>query len=251
MPSHLTHQIDTQFRHLQHRHRRGRLSDRWTNEPALTGRAPTEITALCARATTEQNMVVAALLRQHQAGDPDAGMMLLVALGPMLRAVVRLRHRHVTDDLIDNYWTAASHLIGTVDPDTTPTTRDGRPAPFLAYLGDRLTENVRKLDPAERRRYDRRNRGARVVWIDAATESNELADHAQRHPDPSLEDIALARLELADVADVVTSGAIAAERWQQLVEHRLGANTTPSTGAARVAVHRTATRLAELVGHAA
>ncbi len=251
VPSHLTRLLDEQFEHLERHHPRHRILDRWADDPALAGRTPHDVVALCAESTLEQNPVVSALLRRHQSGDPDAGTVLLRALRPMLKAVVEFRYPKITDDLIDNYWSAASHLIGATDPDLEPVERDGTPMPFITHLGNRLHQHTRDLDPAARRWRERCRRGDNAIPLDVTRRSHEIADHDTRQTATTVEDAAIARLELTQVADAVRNGGIAADRWRQLVEHRLGATVAPATGAERVAVHRTATRLAGLIGHAA
>lgn len=251
MPSHLSVQLEQQIEHLNRHHPRQRLLRRWATDPDLAGRTPSAIIELCGQSTIEQNPVVAALLRHHQAGDPDAGLVLLTALRPMLKAVVAYRHQRITDDIIDNYWSAASHLIGATDPDHAPVDRNGRTTPFITYLGNRLHQHVRYLDPAARRWRNRLRRGTVTRPLDVTRRSSELLDHDARQTATSVEDIVLARIELGQVAAAVNSGEITADRWRRLVEHRLGARPDHASGAERVAIHRTATRLAGLVGHAA
>lgn len=251
VPSHLTRLLDQQFEHLQQHHRRQRLLRRWAHDSALAELTPDDIVELCGQATVDQNPVVAALLRQHQNGDPDAGIVLLTVIRPMLKSVVQYRHGRITDALIDNYWAAASHLIGAIDPDQPPVDRDGQPVAFITHVGNRLCQHVRDLDPAARRWSDRRRRGEPVIPLDITRRSSELLDHDSSQIGSTVEDIAIARVELTRVADAVRTGSISADRWHQLVEHRLGVSTSRATGADRVAVHRTATRLAGLVGHAA
>ena len=115
------------------------------------GQTPADILEICGRPSTEQNPVVAALLRLHQTGDPDAGVVLLTVIRPMIKAVVRCRNGHLTDEVIDNYWSAASHLIGS----TTPTGNHRRPRrlpdTFIRHLGNRLHQHARDLAPSERR----------------------------------------------------------------------------------------------------
>ncbi len=251
LPSHLSTQIDDHLQHLDRHHRRRRLLERWAVEPALRGHTPATILGICGRSSTEQNPVVAALLRLHQSGDPDAGVVLLTALRPMIKAVVRCRNGHLTDEVIDNYWSAASHLIGSTDPNREPLGRDGFPTPFIRHLGNRLHQHARDLAPSERRWRSLRRRGELPGSLDVPHGSGELVDYVVPRTAGSVEDRVLARLELDDVAAAVDSGAIPAERWQRLVAHRLGARVTYAPVAERVAIHRTATRLAGIVGHAA
>ena len=64
---------------------------------------------------------------------------------------------------------------------------------------------------------------------------------------------ALARIELDRISEAVTLGQIPRSRWDELVAHRVRRERcdTEVAGRTRVAVHRTATRLAHLVDHAA
>ena len=67
----------------------------------------------------------------------------------------------------------------------------------------------------------------------------------------AVEDGAIALIELRRIAHVVASGQIQRSRWEQLVTHRIGDPRGAPPAGTRVAVHRTATRLAYLVDHAA
>ena len=252
MPSPLTRQLEQQYQHINRHHARERILERWADDPHLAGRTPAALIDLLERQTLEQNPVIATLLRRHQTGDPDAATILLTAMRPMLKCVVVHRHgAGMTDELMDNYWSAASHLIGAIDPTIRPIGRNGRPALFLSYLGDRLVAHLRQLDPEARRWHDRRKQGRLPIPVDLTPRPGSPLETSSRQTVRSVEDTVLARLELEHVAAAVGDGQIAADRWQQLLQHRLGVSPTPRPARERVAVHRTAHRLAEIVGHAA
>jgi len=252
MPDSVTTQLERHFELLTRHQAQKRLIARWANDPALTGRTPTAILDLCEQCTVDQNPVVAALLAQHQAGDPDASTVLLTAMRPMIKRVITLRHHTALNrDLLDNYWSAASHLIGSIDPSVQPVQRDGQPTPFLSYLGDRVYTHLRKLDPAGRRFEDRKREGKLIFPVDTNPNDHEYVHPSNRTSSSSVEDAAIARVELGRVRDAVDNGAIAADRWQRLIEHRLGIASVARTANDRVAIHRTACQLANIVGHAA
>lgn len=253
MPDSVTHQLERHFDRLGRHHPQRRLLARWANDPHLAGRTATDIIDLCRERSLDQNPVVAALLTRHQDGDADAGTVLLTAMQPMVKRVIALRHRvPLNTGLLDNYWAAASHLIGSTSPTVEPVDRHGRPTPFISYLGDRLHHHLRRLDPEMRRHHDRVHTG-RISILPAGFRSD---DRAAIHPDShtsatAVEDAAIARIELTRVRTAVEQGQITAERWQRLVEHRLGDTATVRSSGERVAVHRTGIRLADLIGHAA
>ena len=250
MPDSITTQLERHFERLTRPHAQRRLLARWANDCDLAGRTPTDIIDLCEQATIDQNPVVAALLTRHQAGDPDAGIVLLTAMQPMVKSIIALRHsgglsRHV----LDNYWSAVAHLIGTIDPTNPPHDRDGQPTLFVSYLGNLVYSHLRKLDPASRRFQDRKREGRLLVTVDL-NPNGHIHPHHRTEPS-AVEDAAIARIELARLLEAVDHGDVTADRWQQLVEHRLGIAPTPRTASDRVAIHRTANRLAGIIGHAA
>ncbi|MFN3256220.1 MAG: hypothetical protein ACE37B_11025 [Ilumatobacter sp.] len=248
----VTTQLERHFELLTRHQAQKRLLARWGNDPTLAGRTPTAILDLCEQCTIDQNPVVAALLTRHQAGDPDAGTVLLTAMRPMIKRVITLRHHTALNrDMLDNYWSAASHLIGSVDPAVRPVRRDGEPTPFLSYLGDRVYTHLRKLDPAGRRFEDRKREDKLIVPVDTSQHDHDYVHPSNRTSASSVEDAAIARVELDRVRDAVDNGAIAADRWQRLIEHRLGVAPAARTAKDRVAIHRTACQLAGIVGHAA
>lgn len=251
MRSPITTQLDRQFEHLNRHHARRRLLRRWADDPALAGRTAADIVELCEQPTLDQNPVVAALLQHHHRGDADAATILLTALRPMVITVVTKRYgTNVEDEVIDNHWAAASHLLGHTDPHHTPSDTRGRPVPFLTWVGDHLDSHLRRFDPAHRRWNDRRRKGRDTITVDFER-TEQLINTGEPHHQTSVEDTVIARLELRRVVDAVDRGDVAHERWQQLLEHRLGITPTPLSTKDRVAVHRTAHRLAGLVGHAA
>ncbi|WP_420451742.1 hypothetical protein [Ilumatobacter sp.] len=252
----ITAHLEQRFGRCNSPRRRNQILDRWAAIPALAGRTPTEIIDICAQPGVEQNPVVAALVRLHQDVDDDATTILMTALRPILLASAGTRcPSHVDDHTVDSDWAALAHVLATVDPTIEPTDRDGQPVAFISYLGYRLGLSRRQLDPAARRWITRRQRnmvlGATIPPRDPTTYEFDLqagTTHAS-----AVEDGALARIELDRIATAVSSGQIPRSRWDQLVAHRVHELTRPddTPGRTRVAVHRTATRLAWLVDHAA
>ncbi|MEM1334383.1 MAG: hypothetical protein AAGG08_13105, partial [Actinomycetota bacterium] len=119
----------------------------------------------------------------------------------------------------------------------------------------RLTASRNTIDPDARRWIARRQRkmllGGIIPPEDPTTYVFDLKVGTTHHA--AVEDQALARVELDRIAEAVTSGQIPQSRWDELVAHRVRRERcdTDVAGRTRVAVHRTATRLAHLVDHAA
>lgn len=252
----ITTRLEQRFARCNSPRRRNQILERWTGIAALDGRTPIEIINICGQPDAAQNPVVAALITLHQHGDEDATTILMTALRPMLLASAGTRcASHLDDDTLDSDWAAVAHVLATIDPTVEPTDSDGQPVVFIAHLGHQLGLSRRKLDPAARRWITRRQRnmilGPTIPPRDPTTYEFDLQAGATH--DSAVEDGALARIELDRIATAVTNGQIPRSRWNQLIAHRIHElphhDNTP--GCTRVAVHRTATRLAYLVDHAA
>ncbi len=246
-------------RRLQHclaprRHRT--ITNRWSAaHPAIAGIDIADMLDTCRRRTIDQNPILAALIALHQTGDDDATTVLLSACRPLFYGVVRHAQRCATTEgtsgtQTTNYWAALGHVLATIDP-TPPIDHRGRPKPFLEEIAGALFRTRRQFDASERRRH-RYNRSGGDNRIIALTDEIVEEQHHRRWADElhDVENHALCRIELSRIADAVRTGTVSLQRWQRLVDHRvtpLGA----SSPADRVAVHRTATKLAELVEHAA
>ena len=231
------------------------MMTRWATIPGLAGLAPDDIIDICSRPTTDQNPVVAALIELHQTGDLDATTVLMTVLRPMVIAsAMKRRGRHLDDEVLDNDWAAVAHTVGTIDPHRKPTDSEGKPEVFLAHLGKRIGLSRRRLDPTTQRWLIRRQRGTgpRFILFHPDATSGEFEVRGDPTVETGVEDEVLARIELDRIARVVASGQIPRSRWEQLVAHRVDEHPdTVATGRTRVAVHRTAHRLAQLVDHAA
>lgn len=253
----ITTRLEQRFARCDSPRRRQQIVARWADIAALAGRTPGDIIGLCEQRSIEQNPVVAALIALHQSGDDDATTVLMTALRPMLLASAGTRCTgHLNDDELDQDWAAVAHVLATIDPAIEPTDSDGQPMVLIAHLGQQIGLSRRKLDPAARRWMVRRQRnlilGPTIPPRDPTTYEFDL--QAGSTHNSSVEDGALARIELDRIAAVVSSGQIPRSRWDQLVAHRvheLHHNDDDTPGRTRVAVHRTATRLAWLVDHAA
>lgn len=265
----VTNQLRRRLEHCLTPRRHRTITDRWAANPALAGIGIHDMLTTCRRSTIEQNPIVGALISLHQSGDDDATTVLLSACRPILYGIVH--HARRTADATEseatnsaNYWTALSHVLATMDP-SPPVDADGRPKPFLAQIGVNLFGARKQIDASERRRHrfnraenhPTRPRNDDTISQDdnrivALTDDiiDEQHDRRWANEIHDLEQQVLCRLELTRIADAVRSGAVSIHRWQRLVEHRI-ASSGASSGADRIAVHRTSTKLAELVDHAA
>lgn len=252
----VTRQLHRQLEHCRTPSRHRSILRRWSDsQPTLADMTIDTIIDVCRRETIDQNPMVTALIALHQAGDDDATTVLLSVCRPVVYGIAHHAHRststegnHGADPT--SYWAALGHVLATIDP-TPPVSEGGRPKVFLAHIGAAVFQCRKQLDASERRRhrYNRRRGDNRVVAL-----TDEIIDeqHERRcaHELHLVEDAALARIELARIADAVRTGAIGAERWRRLVDHRIELRTAPSS-TERVAVHRTAAKLSSLVDHAA
>lgn len=250
----ITTQLEQRLARCNSPRRRTQIITRWATNPALAGHTPSDIVDICHRPTTDQNPVVAALLALHQHGDDDATTILMAALRPMVLAAAAIRRAGpIRDNTLDNDWVAVAHVLATVDPTVEPTDSDGQPAVFFAFLGQQIGRSRRTFDPAARRWLVRHQRGmplgGTVPPHDPTTYEFDL--RAGTTSASAVEDGAIALIELRRIAHVVASGQIQRSRWEQLVAHRIGDPRGAPPAGTRVAVHRTATRLAYLVDHAA
>ena len=236
-------QLDRHYHHCLAPSRHARIKQRWANDPSLAGLGIDEILDICATPTAQQNPIVQALIRRHQADDTDATTVLLIALLPsLIRIEATFTTRQRRDDAYSDLWAAAGHLLATIDPDHEPISATGRPRPLISNLATRLRTSKRVLEPETRNQYRRYRRGSHPVIVSLDTSRIQIA---ARDFEPQV----FAALELERVAHAVTTGQLPRHRWLQLLEHRLG--DQPGTPAVRVGAHRAATQLAELVGHEA
>ncbi len=240
--------------------RHAAIIERWARtQPALRGLSIDDIHVCCRRGTTEQNPLVAALIELHQAGDDDASTVLLSLCEPVIHGLTtsdgrsdrRYNVDHV-DERVAAYWAGLGHVLASVTTEV-PVHIDATPKVFLSHLGRLATERRRHSNASDRRR--RRFVGANDRFVELTDALVESEQFRRQLTGGEVEDTALRSLELNQIADVVRAGLIDADKWHQLVEHRV-TTTSESTGGAstsreRVTAHRTARRLAELVGHAA
>lgn len=254
----IVQEVQRQLHHCTAPHRHSRIIRRWARtEPDLATVSIGEIVAQASVATDEQNPQLRSLLRLHQAGDLDAGTVLMATAIPVIKRVAMNRAPERSsqwDTEIDSLWGAFAHLIGTIDPEVN-LSRDGEESdrPMLSHFGTRLGSSHDTIDPAERRRR-RRARHALILVIpsvDDGTSSRDLMFTDQR---TNVADTAIASLELARIFDLVRSGQISDQAWRALIEHRID-KTPPADGASaggrRIRAMRTARQLSQLVGHAA
>lgn len=250
----ITTRLEADFRRCYSPRRRTRLMTRWADTRALSGLTPTDIIDICEAATFDQNPIVEALIRLHQDGDEDASTVLMTALRPIVIGAIRRRGSVVSHDVLDNDWAAVAHTLATINPSEPPVDCEGRPLLYLNYLGNRISHSRRKIDPATRRWLARRQRDAAVTQplIEADLASDDSETRQCSTSATCVEDHAIARVELDRIARAVATGQLPRSRWEELVDHRIiRERNTVASGRTRVAVHRTANRLALLVDHAA
>jgi hypothetical protein len=239
--------------------RHARIIRRWARtEPDLALYTIAEILELAAVATPAQNPPLRSLLRLHQAGDPDAGTVLMATVTPMLKRIASIRKphglSHVTAAELDNLWGAFAHLIATIDPAVELRPEPSKEErPMLAYLGPRVGTSHDILDPDERR-HRRCNRQRREIALQA--NDSHIDDRSVLFMDhkANVADTALASIELGRIVEVFHSGKISDTRWRALIEHRLDRTPPPQGSSAvgrRLRAMRAAQQLSELVGHAA
>lgn len=239
--------------------RHARIVCRWVRtEPELAHLTIREILTLATVPTAEQNPPLRSLLRLHQAGDPDAGTVLMAAATPMLTRIAAIRKpqgfSQVTSTELNNLWGAFAHLIATIDPNVElrqEPSKDERP--MIAYLGPRVGTSHDIIDPDERR-HRRRNRQSRETSLQ--TNDSHADDCSVRFQDhkTNVAETAIASLELARIVEVFHSGQISETRWRALIEHRLDRTPPPEGSSAvgrRLQAMRAGQQLSELVGHAA
>lgn len=254
VPTTITARLEQHYQRCNSPRRRAQVMTRWATIPALAGLSPDDIIDICERPTIDQNPVVAALIGLHQNGDHDATTVLMTVLRPMVLATAVKRCGRRIDDAVDNDWAAVGHMLGSIDADSEPLDANGQPDVFLTHLGKRLGLSRRRLDPPAQRWLIRRQRGTgpKFVLSHPGAISGEFEIRGGPTTDTSVEDEVLARIELDRIARVVATGQIPRSRWNQLVAHRVSPHPeTVASGQTRVAVHRTAHRLARLVDHAA
>lgn len=223
---------------IARRHRT--ITERWGRQhQALDGISIDAIVECCAQGTTAQNPLIDALLDLHQNGDPDAGTVLLAVFVPMVRAIARNDRDRDANDLM----AAVAHTIATIDPHTDPVDSCGEPKAFIGYLGQRLRASHDSLDPAQRR--FRRSIRGRLV----ALKNDAAAQHLSTR---SVEDQAIAGVELSQIAHAINSGDIDTRKWNYIVDYRI--NPAPGQvlhDSERAAAYRAARNLSDLISHAA
>jgi len=239
--------------------RQARITERWAlTEPDLADLTIGDILTLAGVPTAAQNPPLRSLLRLHQAGDPDAGTVLMAAAVPMLKRIAAIRKpqgfSQVTAAELDNLWGAFAHLIATIDPDV-----ELRPAPsqeerpMIAHVGPRVGTSHDIIDPDERR-HRRRNRQCREIALQSNDTHRDDCSALFTDHKTNVADTAIAAIELDRIIEVFHSGMISDARWRALIEHRLD-RTPPAAGTSavgrRLRAMRAAQQLSELVGHAA
>lgn len=249
-------QLESHLRRCSSPRRQARIHTRWAHIAALNTLSCDDILRLCRSGSVEQNPIVAALLRLHQAGDEDASTLLLGALRPLVALFARRRSGgRLNAQFVDTFWAAAGHMLATVDADHDPVNDDAGPTTLLAYLGQRLSCSHAHLDSGTRRQHRRSQRGDNELVRpgEFPLDFTDADHHVVATSADIVEVAALSHLEFERVAIVVRDGLIDAERWNELLEHRLGSDErcAPVSTQRRVAVHRTSQRLAELVDHVA
>ena len=253
-------QLERQLARCQSPRRHKAITTRWgEQQPALHGLSIGEIIDCCARCTTEQNPIVAALVVLHQAGDTDASTVLMAVCKPLIFKLAHMFHEHgLSYEHIDTMWAALGHALALIDPTDEVVDDDGNPKVFIAMIGSWVAHCKRQLTVNERR-YHRDRRQLRVVELSAtiATDRHQAEPATGRptrmwaDPDTNIELTVISRLELGQIADAVRRGDVDADKWQRLLEHRVTDTDVCASPSERVAIHRTGRRLARLVDHAA
>ena len=238
----ITAQLDRRLRTCCGPRRQHRIMSRWAGDPALGGLTIEEILTICATPTADQNQVVMALVRRHQAGDDDATTVVLVALNAIVVHVVR---RRIHLDWLSEAWASVAYLLATIDPDEPLRRADGSEPVAMAVMADRIIRLNRHLNRDDAR-YRERVRDRQLTV--AGPGSRVLEGKAMVC---SVEDRALARHELSRIREVLAGDPVTADRWTELVGHRLDPDSPAAPDPVRRRVSRTATRLATLIGHAA
>lgn len=239
--------------------RQARTIRRWARtEPELAHHTISGILALASEASPAQNPPLRSLLRLHQAGDPDAGTVLMAAAAPMLKRIAAIRKpqgfSQVTSTELNNLWGAFAHVIATVDPDVelrSDPSKDERP--MIGYLGPKVGTSHDIIDPDERR-HRRRNRQSREIALQPSDLHTDDCSVLFTDRKTNVADTAIASIELGRIVEVFHSGKISDNRWRALIEHRLD-RTPPAEGSSavgrRLQAMRAGQQLSELVGHAA
>ena len=235
----VVNQLAERWRHCRCPSRQRRIHTRWRRYPALAGRTVDDVVALLEhhRDHPDHNRVCADLLRAHHDGDPDATTVLLVAVRPLLLALVRPGHG---PEQLPHLWAAAAKQLATTDPDLVETNAK----PFFVTLLGRLRRDAWRLRHAQ-------TRGYVPIGADHCSVVNHLDATAAAHH--SVEDVAIARLSLAELGAQRRHGSIDPAQWEELLHlSHLQPERQPAVGSAhRNRVMRLRRRLAAATGYAA
>jgi hypothetical protein len=172
------------------------------------------------------------LLRLHQAGDVDATTLLLTAIAPIVGSLAKRDHR---PHRFDHLWAAVARLLATAEPDSYINT--GRP--FLVTFMGRLRRDLQRSRATE-------DRGMITTAATISTDAYGARITPAFGPRlvSSIDDIVIARSELAAVADYVRTSN-SCDRWNELVAHAVHAQPAPT--AARVRIHRLLRQLVDVL----
>lgn len=174
------------------------------------------------------NHAMQTVITSAQRGDADAAATALWALLPRLSSVVLSRRPpHAWRASIDDYLTIAYLTLLDVDVTAPPT-----------FLSDKIVARAR-------RRYERAER--------RGPEESQGPEVLDRHeaPHSSVEDEALARIAMHELADAVAGGAVSTESWETLVKVRFQLPPGQASARDRKVASRARQRLTEWLAVAA
>ena len=208
--------------------RQQRIAARWHTRPDLAGRPVDHIVAAAGDADhPDHNPTCAALLAAHHTGDPDASIILLAAIRPLVHALDPTDRHH---DGRSQLWAAAARRLAI----TAPAEIAANPKPFLVIILGRIRRDQRPTGPHTAPTYG--------LTYDPAP--------AGGAGDDPVANAAVARIYLTRIANHIAAGPAAATRWRHVVAHqRLDGTPTrtihPQTG------RRAVQQLAHYIGYAA
>jgi hypothetical protein len=224
--------LDDHYRSCCQPHRHQRTITRWTPYPGLAGRTIPEIRRQISTLAADHNDVLADLIRAHQAGDSDATTVLLAAFIPYVCSDPAI---YVHPDRVADRWAALAHQLAVVDPDEAH--RLDNRALSRVLLG-RMRRDAARL---------RLNPDRCVTSTDGTVTELDTQPAAQT----TVEEQALARIELAAIAAHLQAGTITPARWRRFVRYRIHGIHGHHARSARGSIFYTARQLAELTGHVA
>ena len=156
-----------------------------------------EVAALVVAIRNGDNDRLHDLIRQAQAGDGDAALTAIVALLPRLcKVILRRMPTHLWRSSIDDYLTIAYLTIADIAPTESP-----------AFLSDKIVARTR-------RRHERQQTDPPFVPLAYLERADEEC--------PTVEESAIARLELERLSDALHSGDVRSDDWAQVTAAAFG-----------------------------